>query len=55
MLKVNCAVINCSNSTYKLKKWKHEFCYEHNDFDSSNKREDSFILYHHSSYTVFQA
>ena len=21
MPKVNCAVINCSNSTYKLKKW----------------------------------
>ena len=21
MLKVNCAVINCSNSTYKLEKW----------------------------------
>ena len=40
MPKVNCAVINCSNSMYKLKKWKHEFCYEHNDFDSSNKRED---------------
>ena len=40
MLKVNCAVINCSNSTYKLKKWKQEICYERNDFDSSCKRED---------------
>ena len=39
MPKVNCAVINCSNSTYKLKKWKQEICYEHNDFDSSCKRE----------------
>ena len=40
MSKVNCAVMNCSNSTYKLKKWKQEICYEHNDFDSSCKRED---------------
>ena len=39
MLKVNCAVIYCSNSTYKLKKWKQEICYEHNGFDSSCKRE----------------
>ena len=39
MPKVNCAVINCSNSTYKLKKWKQEICYEHNHFDSSCKRE----------------
>ena len=39
MPKVNCAVINCSNSTYKLKKWK-QVCYEHNGFDSSCKRED---------------
>ena len=40
MPKVNCGVINYSNSTYKLKKWKREICYEHNDFDSSCKRED---------------
>ena len=40
MPKVNCAVINCSSSTYKLKKWKEEICYEHNDFDISYKRED---------------
>ena len=40
MLKVNCAVINCSNSAYKVKKWRQEICYEHNDFDSSCKRED---------------
>ena len=40
MPKVDCAVINCSNSTYKLKKWKQEICYEHNDFGSSCKRED---------------
>ena len=39
-MKKNCAVINCSNSTYKLKKWKKEICYEHNDIDSSCKRED---------------
>ena len=32
MPKVNCAVINCSNSTYKLNKWKQETCYERNDF-----------------------
>ena len=40
MPKENCAVINCSSSTYKLKKWKQEICYEPNDFDSSCKRED---------------
>ena len=39
MPKVNCAVRNCSKSTYKLKKWKQETCYERNDFDSSWKQE----------------
>ena len=37
---MNWAVINCSNITYKLKKWKQEIYYAHNDFDSSCKRED---------------
>ena len=41
MLKVNCAIINCSNSTSKLKKQKKEICYEHKDFDRSCKRENS--------------
>ena len=40
MPKVNRAVINCSDSTYKLNKWKQKICYEHSDFDSSCKRED---------------
>ena len=40
MPKMNWAVINCSNITYKLKKWKQEICYAHNDFESSCKRED---------------
>ena len=40
MLKMSCGVINCSNSTHKLKKWKQEICYEHNDFYSTCKRED---------------
>ena len=40
MPKLICAVINCSKSTYRLKKWKQEICYEHNDFDSSCKWED---------------
>ena len=35
-----CAVINCSNSTYKLKKWKQEICSEYKDFNSSCKREE---------------
>ena len=39
MPKVYCTVINCSNSTYTLKKWKQEICYEH-DFDSSCKRDE---------------
>ena len=28
--KVNCSVIGCSNSTYKINKWKKETCTEHN-------------------------
>ena len=40
MLKVNCAAINCSNGTYKLKKWKQETCYKHNNLDSRCKREN---------------
>ena len=43
MQKLNCAVINCSNSTYKLKKWQQEICYEHNDFDSSCERQDCIL------------
>ena len=30
MPKVNCSVIGCSNSTYKIKTWKKETCTEHN-------------------------
>ena len=30
MPKVNCSVIGCSNSTYKMNKWKKETCAEHN-------------------------
>ena len=37
---MNCAVTNCSNRTYRLKKWKQEICYEYNDFDSSCKWVD---------------
>ena len=37
MPKMNCAVINCSNSTCKPKKWRQEICYEHNVFDNSCK------------------
>ena len=37
---MNCAIINCSNSTYKLKKWRQENCYELNDFYSCCKLED---------------
>ena len=37
---MNCAVTNCSNRTYRQKKWKQEICYEHNDFDSSCKWVD---------------
>ena len=40
MPKVNCAIINFSNSSYKLKKWRQETCYEHSDFDSGCERED---------------
>ena len=30
MSKVNCNVIGCSNSTYKLNKWKKEIPSKHN-------------------------
>ena len=30
MPKVNCSVIGCSNSTYKISKWKKETFAEHN-------------------------
>ena len=40
MPKMNCAVMNCSNSTYRLKKWNQEICYEHNVIDNICKRED---------------
>ena len=29
MPKVNCNVIGCSNSTYKINKWKKETCTKH--------------------------
>ena len=29
MPKVNCAVKGCTNSTYRLNKWKKEVCNEH--------------------------
>ena len=51
MQKVNCDVINFSKSTYKTNKWRREICYEHNDSDSSCKREDCIILQDHH-YTV---
>ena len=38
MTKVNSAVTNYTNRTYKLKrKWKKEICNEHTDYDSSSK------------------
>ena len=30
MPKVNCSVIGCSNSTYKINKWKKETCTQYN-------------------------
>ena len=30
MPKVNCNIMSCSNSTYKINKWKKETCAEHN-------------------------
>ena len=30
MPKVNCNFIGCSNSTYKINKWKKETCTKHN-------------------------
>ena len=29
MPKVNCAVVGCTNSTYRLNKWKKEVCNQH--------------------------
>ena len=36
MPNVNCAVIGCSNGSYKLKKWKNETCDEHFDQSPAN-------------------
>ena len=30
MPEVNCSVLSCSSSTYKINKWKKENCTEHN-------------------------
>ena len=57
MPKVNCAVLNYSNSTYKRKKWRQEICYEQSAATVTVVVNEKavFIVYHHSSYTVFQA
>ena len=54
MPKVNCAVKSCSNSTYKLKKWNQEICYEDNDLTIAVNEKTAIIVYHHSNYTFFQ-
>ena len=36
MPKVNCSVIRCSSSSYKINKWKKETCIEHNPEADSN-------------------
>jgi len=41
MPKVNCAVINCTNSSYQLKKWSQEKCEDHSHNGSEEiKREN---------------
>ena len=37
MPNVSCAVLGCSNSTYRLKKWRKERCYEHGHTDVVHK------------------
>ena len=48
MPKVNCAIIGCTNSTYRLNKWKKEVCNEHEQNISTKKCslcENPFLLY----------
>ena len=37
MPNVSCAVLGCGNSTYRLKKWRKEGCYEHGNTDVVHK------------------
>ena len=37
MPNVSCTVLGCSNSTYRLKKWRKERCYEHGNTDVVHK------------------
>ena len=48
MPKVNCAVIGCTISTYRLNKWKKEVCNEHEQNISSKECslcEKPFLFY----------
>lgn len=45
MPKVNCAVIGCSNSTYKLKKWRDQPCEKHNQPNKRSCCPPPFRLY----------
>ena len=51
MPKVNCAVINYWNFTYKLKK----FVMSITTLTVAVNDKTAFLVYHHSKYTAFQA
>ena len=44
MPNLDCAVINCSSSTYKLKKWKQETCYNHKDLAVTRRLHSLCII-----------
>ena len=45
MPKVNCAVVGCTNSTYKLNKWKKEWCTIHNILNENCPCKRPFQLF----------
>ena len=57
MSKVNFRVIGCSNSTYKINKWKKETCTEHNLEAEGNCKKKGVALNvnHHFIYILFLA
>ena len=55
MSKVNCSVVGCSKSTYKINKWKTETSTEHNPEaeDNCKRKGDCLSVNHHFIYILF--
>ena len=58
MPKVNCSVIDCSNNTYKINKWKKEACTEHNleaEGRTARRKGTALNVNHRFIYILFLA